>query len=168
MRKTQAIPQAQPEPGHVTQGIMQDRLLELVGYNCRQVSTFMGAKFAKKMAKIGLRRMEFAVLMLVRENEQINQKRLAEVIQVAPSNLNLVLDRLESVGWLVRYRNPIDKRSQFVKLTLRGIRKCRSAEIAAIETENEITASLSASERSELVRLLRKVHLEARPRLEIN
>ena len=141
--------------------VEQSGLLALVGYNCRQATMVLTPVFSKRMTKLGLRRMEFAVLMLVRENEQINQKTLAEIMHVAPSNLNLVLDRLESVGWLARYRNPLDKRSQFLRLTPRGVRKCESAEKTAVEVENECTAALSAAERVELLRLLKKVHLGA-------
>ena len=139
--------------------VNQDRLLERIGYNCRQVTMVMGPIFAKRMAKLGIRRLEFSVLMLVRDNEQINQMTLAKVLHVAPPNLNLVLDRLESVGWIERYRNPLDKRSQFLRLTSRGIRKCASAEKLADETENECTAALTAEECQELLRLLKKVHI---------
>ena len=83
------------------------------------------------------------------------------MLHVAPPNLNLVLDRLESVGWLGRYRNPLDKRSQFLRLTPRGARKCASAENAAIETEREFASALTEEEGRELVRLLKKVHLVA-------
>ncbi|TRZ93730.1 MAG: MarR family transcriptional regulator [Rhodocyclaceae bacterium] len=159
---------ARSTPVHDDPSINEEGLLALVGYNCRQVTMVMGPRFAKRMAKLGIRRMEFAVLMLVRGDEQINQKRLAKIIHVAPSNLNLVLDRLESVGWLVRYRNPLDKRSQFVKLTPRGLRKCEIAEKAAIETENEATSALTDQERAELVRLLRKVHLHSEPGAAVN
>ena len=139
--------------------VNQDRLLERIGYNCRQVTMVMGPEFAKRMTKLGIRRMEFAVLMLVRDNEQINQMTLAKVLHVAPPNLNVVLDRLESVGWIERYRNPRDKRSQFLRLTSRGTRKCTSAEKLADETESECSAALTVEERLELVRLLKKVHL---------
>ena len=156
--KSNAVARAKPsQAAHPTN---QEKLLSLVGYNCRQVTMFMGPRFAKRMHKLGILRMEFAVLMLVRDNDQINQKRLAEIMHVAPSNLNLVLDRLESVGWVMRYRNPLDKRSQFLKLTLRGTRKCESAEKAGVEVENEATAILSEEERAELVRLLKKIHLQ--------
>ena len=139
--------------------INQDRLLERIGYNCRQATMVISPAFAKRMTKHGIRRMEFAVLMLVRDNEQINQKSLAKALHVAPPNLNLVLDRLESVGWLERYRNQLDKRSQFLRLTPRGVRKCASAEKAAIEVEAEYAAALSVEESRELVRLLKKIHL---------
>lgn len=148
-----------PKTGRTEPTVNQDRLLQRIGYNCRQVIMVVGPPFAKRMAKLGLRRMEFAVLMLVRENEKINQKTLAEMLHVAPPNLNLVLDRLESVGWLERYRNPLDKRSQFLRLTLRGVRKCQSAEQASVEVEKECTAALSEEESRKLVRLLKKVHL---------
>ncbi|MCX7175939.1 MAG: MarR family transcriptional regulator [Proteobacteria bacterium] len=141
--------------------VNQDRLLERIGYNCRQVIMVIGPPLAKRMTKLGIRRMEFAVLMLVRDNEQINQKSLAKALHVAPPNLNLVLDRLESVGWIERYRNQLDKRSQFLRLTARGVRKCSSAEQAAIEAETEFAAALSEEEARELVRLLKKIHLAA-------
>ena len=141
--------------------VNHQRLLELIGYNCRQATMVFTPLFAKRMAKLGIRRMEFAVLMLVRDNEQINQKSLAKVLHVAPPNLNLVLDRLESVGWLERYRNPLDKRSQFLRLTPRGVRKCASAEKVAIEAEAECAAALSEDECRELIRLLKKIHLRS-------
>lgn len=152
---------AAPKSGRTESEVRQDRLLEFIGYNCRQATMVITPPFTKRMTKLGIRRMEFAILMLVRDNDTINQKSLATALHVAPPNLNLVLDRLESVGWLERFRNPADRRSQFLRLTTQGLRKCTIAEKAALEAETECAAALTEEEGRELVRLLKKLHLGA-------
>ena len=67
------------------------------------------------------------------------------------------LDRLEDAGLVERRPDPDDRRSLSVKLTERGKELVDKALEIRFEHANQALASLSESERSQLVGLLRKL-----------
>jgi DNA-binding MarR family transcriptional regulator len=149
------------KPGRNTDSstLEQGSLLRLVGYNCRQAYLHIMPVFMKRMAKYELRPVDYTILTLVNANPDINQKRLAQAINVSPPNLAPLLDRLEHRSLLLRQRNPADKRSQSLALTPEGRRLCVNADQTAFDLECSATNALTDEERGELLRLLQKVFL---------
>lgn len=141
------------------QPLDQDMLLSLVGYNCRRTYLTIMPLFDQRMDQYALRAVDFSVLSLLKANPNITQKRLSQAISVSPPNLAILLDRLEQRGLLLRQRNPLDKRSQTLVLTNKGMILCEQAETTVSKLENEATAMLSADERKQLLLLLQKVFL---------
>lgn len=147
------------EPSTESSSLDQSQLLRLVGYNCLQAYLRVFPLFMERMAEYALRPVDYSIITLVNANPDINQKRLAQAINVSPPNLAPLLDRLEKRGLLVRTRNPSDKRSQTLTLTPEGLALCGKADKTAYELEAEATSVLSDDERAELLRLLQKVFL---------
>lgn len=141
------------------QPLNQDVLLSLVGYNCRRSYLTIMPLFDRRMAQYDLRAVDFSVLSLLKANPNITQKRLSQAINVSPPNLAILLDRLETRELVLRQRNPLDKRSQTLVLTTKGMALCNQAEATVSELEIEATASLTARERAQLLKLLQKVFL---------
>lgn len=145
------------EPG-VDAPLDQSKLLGLVGYTLRRAYMLnVTPHFSKRMAKYRLTPVEYTILVLLKENPNINQKRLSQAINVSPPNMATLLDRLEARDLLSRQRNPLDKRSQTLVLTAEGQRMCTKAEKAIEELEVDVTSALTAEERVELLRLLQKM-----------
>jgi DNA-binding MarR family transcriptional regulator len=138
---------------------LQRDLLVYLGFNCQKTYLTMLPALLKAMGKFKLRPADFSVLVLVRGNPDINQKRISEILNISPPNMATLLDRLEQRGILVRQRNPNDKRSQILVLTPEGLRICNKAEKAVAETEEAIGSVLTTEEKNELVRLLRKLQV---------
>jgi DNA-binding MarR family transcriptional regulator len=82
---------------------------------------------------------------------------LQEVLSLSSSTLTGLVDRMEKAGWLRRAEVPGDRRAWRVEPT--ALAEARKAEIIARAVEQDRTcfAMLTAGERKELVRLLRKV-----------
>lgn len=136
----------------------QTRLDCLVGYNLRRAYVLnVTPNFSKRMAKYRLTPVEYTILVLLKSNPNINQKRLAKAINVSPPNMATLLDRLETRSLLSRQRNPLDKRSQTLVLTAEGLRLCSKAEKAIEELEVDVASALTETERAELLRLLQKM-----------
>jgi DNA-binding MarR family transcriptional regulator len=138
----------------------QSRLLGLVGYHCRRAYLRVFVLWGERMARIKVRPAEYSILVLVAANPGVNQKWLAKALAIEPPNLATLLDRMESAGWLLRRRNPEDKRSQLLDLTPLGRRRCDQAVTEVERVESDAMAALSPGERAELMRLLRKIFLE--------
>lgn len=140
----------------------QDVLLSLVGYNCRRTYMTIMPLFDERMSKYDLRAVDFSVLSLLKANPNITRKRLSNAINVSPSNLAILLDRLETRGVLMRQRNPLDKRSQTLVRTPEGLRLSVKAEKTASELEVEATSVQSDAQRGQLLALTQKVFLGRR------
>ncbi|OXR48191.1 MarR family transcriptional regulator [Pusillimonas sp. T2] len=135
----------------------QSYLLGLLGYNCLQAYLKIIPQVKKQLKKVHLRPVEFTVLAVIVDNPDINQKRLGEAINVSPPNLATLLDRMQADGLLTRQRNPNDKRSQILALTLQGQQRYEKARAGIADLDRP--ASLSSDEHDQLIYLLQKVFL---------
>jgi DNA-binding MarR family transcriptional regulator len=139
----------------------ESALLSLAGYNLRQAYLLNIVPLFQKprMAKYQLRPVDYTILSLLKSNPNINQKRLAQAINVSPPNMATVLDRLETRKLLTRQRNPMDKRAQTLVLTPEGLLMCTKVEKTLGELDRDATAALTEAERAELMRLLQKMFM---------
>lgn len=135
----------------------QSYLLGLLGYNCLQAYLKIIPHVKKQLKRVQLRPVEFTVLAVIADNPDINQKRLGETINVSPPNLATLLDRMQADGLLTRQRNPNDKRSQILALTLPGKQRYEKARAGVADLDRP--ASLSPDEHDQLIHLLQKVFL---------
>jgi DNA-binding MarR family transcriptional regulator len=73
-----------------------------------------------------------------------------------------LIDRLESAGLAKRRPSATDRRAREIVITPRGRRLLERGRGMISETEDEVLAGLTAAERGELVKLLRRA-LDAAP-----
>jgi DNA-binding MarR family transcriptional regulator len=114
---------------------------------------------------LGMRLKGYVALCYLRDRGAATQQELVEKMMVDPNNLVLLLNELEDAGYLVRRRDPDDRRRHIVELTDAGRRAIESAEQGMESVEDEILAALSAKERATLRELLNKA-LESAPGVE--
>lgn len=133
-------------------------LSHLIGYAASRASLEMRKVFTRHMEPLGLRVADYSVLMLVAHNSGIRQKALGRALDIAPPHLAVLLDRLCERGWLLRARDPVDRRAQQIRLTDAGRRLAERAERIAATMEDGALGGLSPGERVLLVELLRKLY----------
>lgn len=63
---------------------------------------------------------QFYLLNLIHENENLNQKVIAEKMRITPATLSVRLKRLEKAGFLIRQIDEHDKRNFVLKITNQG------------------------------------------------
>lgn len=105
---------------------------------------------------LGMRLREFITLVYLRDNEQAPQQQVCEVLGMDANNLVLLLNSLESDGFIRRSRDPADRRRHLVELTVEGQRALEHAERAQESIADEVLATLNAHERETLHDLLRR------------
>lgn len=93
----------------------------------------------------------------------VPQQRLAERLGTDENNLVLLLNGLETAGSIARRRDPDDRRRHIVEITPRGKKVRERAERGMAKLEEELLSALSASERTTLKQLVRRV-LESQAR----
>jgi DNA-binding MarR family transcriptional regulator len=138
-------------------GLDQSRLTHLVGYAASRASIELKKSFARHLGPLGLKAVEFSILVLVASNTEVNQKQLGQALDVSAPNMAITLDRMVERGWVERVRSTKDRRSMWIHLTVAGKDLVQRAEKIAATMENSALRMLSPAEQALLVELLLKV-----------
>lgn len=137
------------------------RLTTLVGYVASRAAIVLRKDFERELGPLGLKVLDYSLLVLVASNPEVNQKQLGEALDVSAPNMAITLDRLVERGWVERVRSTQDRRAMIIHLTAAGRELVRRAQQIAATMEEGTLAVLSPAERALLVELLGKVGLRA-------
>jgi DNA-binding MarR family transcriptional regulator len=140
-------------------GLDHSRLTTLVGYAASRAAIELRKDFARSLGPLGLKVVDYSILMLVASNPEVNQKQLGEALDISAPNMAITLDRLVENGWVERVRSTQDRRPMLIHLTVAGRALVKRAESIAATMEEGTLAGLSPAERALLVELLLKVGL---------
>jgi DNA-binding MarR family transcriptional regulator len=114
------------------------------------------------VAAAGLQESEYDTLhhLMIRDTPgQANPSDLAEDLEMSNAGMTGRLDALERAGWIQRRTSPADRRRVHVEVTRAGVEVWRRAMGLRGRAEDELIGELSAEERTELARLLKKLTL---------
>ena len=121
------------------------------------------AEHSFEMADIGLSDFVVLEMLLHKGPQKVND--IGRAIDLTSGAITAAVDRVEKQGLVVRTLDPNDRRARIVRLTPKGetlIRELFDSHVAAME---RATSGLTASERSTLVALLKKLGLSAQQQL---
>jgi DNA-binding MarR family transcriptional regulator len=113
-------------------------------------------RIAESLESIGLTPALFGLLNFLGAREGVIQQELGSVMGIDPSTMVSLIDDLESKGLAKRRLHPKDRRAREVVITAKGRRLRDRGRRMAAQVEDEVLQGLSASERRELVKLLRR------------
>jgi DNA-binding MarR family transcriptional regulator len=116
---------------------------------------------ADALKSLGLTPALFALLNVLGNREGAIQQQLSADMGIDPSAMVALIDELESAGLAERRRRAGDRRAWEVGITARGRRSLERARRSATQVEDEVLGGLSAAERRQLLRLLRRALLSA-------
>ena len=138
--------------------LLEAGLQQLVGYQLAQASIATNDVFTAQVGEpMGLRRVEYTLLLLILENPACSAARLARALDVTAPNITMWIDKLQERGWVVREQSRIDRRSQHLRLSPKGKRIATEATQHLADGERAALARLSEAERGILLELLHKV-----------
>lgn len=175
MRKTRTAALQQPKSkktsssiagaarnGSAPRKIDRGPLPNYYGYNLRiaQVAVFedfshIVGRLADRMGELTPGR--FSLLTLLRHNPGINQTDLSRAVGLDKSTLTPALDQLERKGLIVRERTVADRRTYALRLSERGEALLDGLDSKVRQHEQNIVSALNPSERTALLRLLKKI-----------
>jgi DNA-binding MarR family transcriptional regulator len=72
---------------------------------------------SKMVAQLSIDRYHYVLILLDSYDENLTQKALAEILNIDKSYMATILDYLEEKGFVIREKNPNDRREQLIKLT---------------------------------------------------
>jgi DNA-binding MarR family transcriptional regulator len=98
-----------------------------------------------------------SILELIRHNSGIGPQALSEILFLDPPKVTVVLRHLEAAGLVDRIPSAVDGRKSELSLSPAGVERLQTARQFAESQEKRIARGLSAEERTQLNRLLRKL-----------
>jgi DNA-binding MarR family transcriptional regulator len=108
------------------------------------------------LATLGLTPALFAVLNVLGAREGTIQQQLSSDMGIDPSAMVKLINELEDAGLADRRRRPNDRRAWEVTITPKGRRTLQRARRLASQVEDEVLGGLTATDRRQLLTLLRQ------------
>jgi DNA-binding MarR family transcriptional regulator len=112
---------------------------------------------------LGMRLKAYVTLSNLRDGPR-GQQDLCVSMHLDPNNCVLMLNDLEELGYVVRVRDPADRRRHIVEMTPAGRKAMFAAERAMESLEDDVLGALSPDEREQLRDMLDRA-LAAEPSL---
>jgi DNA-binding MarR family transcriptional regulator len=119
-------------------------------------------RIAAALESIGLTPASFGLLNVLGAREGAMQQELGSAMGIDPSTMVALIDSLETAGLAKRRQHPKDRRARVVAITPKGRRTLERGRRLAGQVEDEVLQGLSAVERRQLLKLLRRA-LETAP-----
>jgi DNA-binding MarR family transcriptional regulator len=122
-----------------------------------QVGGQAAARYAERLAPLGLSPSQSGMLRVIGHSSGISQKALAETLSILPSRLVVLVDELEELGLLRRGDSADDRRVYELSLTEKGRRALEAVGRVARAHEDSFLAPLNGEERQRLSALLARL-----------
>jgi DNA-binding MarR family transcriptional regulator len=133
------------------------RYRRITGHLARRFHQVCLGIVTESLASDGLTQLQFAALMVLDDTPGIDQRRLAEVLGIAPFNAGQVVADLASMNLVDRRTNGDDRRARVLRLTAQGHSLCQRLRPRNAAANRRILAALVPEERETLMGLLVRV-----------
>lgn len=131
-----------------------DRELVALFFNVARLSrNIPGAKGNELLPFIG----QYRCLLRLEEAGSMNQRQLADALQIRAASLGELLYKLEEKGLIERVPSQRDRRSLLVFLTEKGRRQLRKFHKQREQVYCEMLRTLSVEEKQQFFRILSKI-----------
>ena len=128
-----------------------------VGHLLRRAHQRHCGIFADGARAVELTPMQFAVLANIAEQVQVSQNQLGRLVAMDPATTQGVVKRLAERDLIVAEGDPLDRRRNVWRLTPSGKRVLKNFIPSAKKISIDTLAPLSAGERRDFLRLLKKM-----------
>src|SRR5215204_6529462 len=142
-------PMAQPSP-------KDTEVAEFAGQLFFRLWRASHTRVADGLETIGLTPALFGVLNVLGARKAATQKEIGSAMGIDPSTMVSLIDELEREGLAERRPHPTDRRAREVVIAPKGRRLLERGRRMALQVEDEVLGGLTASERRELLTLLRR------------
>lgn len=108
-------------------------------------------KEARLAENYGLTQSEFRCLRLFNKNDVLNNKQVAERMNLSPSRLTRIIDGLVAKDYIIRQIEPLDRRNMKVELSKRGKVIVQKLNDAYVKIHQEILEDINKSQHKPLI-----------------
>jgi MarR family transcriptional regulator, temperature-dependent positive regulator of motility len=129
----------------------------LPGHLARRLQQVSLGIISESLADEGLTQLQWATLVVVADTPNIDQRRLAEALGIAPVNAGQIARELETMGLVRRRTNGADRRARELRITEPGVKLTKRVRPSNYAAQDRILAPLAPKEREVLMDLLVRV-----------
>ena len=129
----------------------------LPGYFIRRQQQIAVAIFLEEAEQQGLTPVQFAALLTVARQPELDQRSLAATIGLDTSTVASVIDRLEARNLMRRQPSRQDRRLRLLTTTPEGLALLDEVEPGVLRAQERILAPLSRAEKKHFLNLLMKL-----------
>lgn len=133
------------------------RIFKSYGFITGKVEQLFEVDFSKELAPYDINVKQYGVLIKIDENPNHSQKEIAEELKIDRTTMVSFIDHLEALEYLIRTKNPQDRRSYCLTITEKGKHILEDCWGALEQSERKIITSLSDQEARLLKDLLIKI-----------
>jgi DNA-binding MarR family transcriptional regulator len=126
---------------------------DLLGYHVRRLSFVVMSDLTESLAPLGLKPADASVLMTIAHVPGITQSELGRALGILRANMTPLIAALMARGLVER--EPVDGRSQALRLSTAGRSTCRAAHKVVKDHEERLFGSLTGPARARLIARLR-------------
>lgn len=137
--------------------ILLGYLYAMPGHLIRRGQQIAVSLFIEETAAFGVTPVQYAALVAIREQPDIDATRLSQLIAFDRSTIGSVLARLEGKGLIARTGGARDKRVKRLRVTRRGAALLDRIGTSVERAQQRILAPLAPAERRQLMALLTKL-----------
>lgn len=127
----------------------------LLGYHLRRLSVLVMTDLTESLAPLGLKPADASVLFVIASNSGITQSEVGRTLGILRANMAPLMAALVKQGLIER--EPVDGRSQALRLSAAGHAVCRQARIATKEHEERLFGTLSRTDHARMVAQMREL-----------
>lgn len=127
------------------------------GYLIRRAHQTSMAIFAEELAAYEVTALQFAILQALVDEPGADQITVAQRVALDAATSGSVIMRLEERGWLRREPSSVDKRRKLLWLTSEGEKMANEMKKPAKKVQQRLLESLSESERTQFVAMLKRI-----------
>ncbi len=132
------------------------------GFLLKKTAHLVVARVNEALAEWDLHIRDYMVLLLLSKlNASVPQKEIGDRLMIDRNTMVSIIDKLESLAFVSRGRDPQDRRCYAISVTDAGREFVEKAGEVATKAQHQVLAALSEDEAVTLTRLLRKVLLAA-------
>lgn len=136
---------------------MQDDLNTSFGFVIHDIARLLHKNFDKKAQTLGLTRSQWSVIAHLMRHDGIQQKMLADILEITPTTLVGLIDRLEKSGWLERKDDPADRRAKLVFLSPKARPVNEKMMKMGKATREDALKGINGNEREEFMKTLLRI-----------
>src|SRR5687767_6495583 len=126
---------------HNLGGLSHEVMQTLLGYNLAQASVTTDLVYKRHLGgPLGLRPVDFTILVLIGSNVDVTLKKLADALGIAVPNLTVIIERSVRRKLIVRVPSDEDRRSRYLRLTASGKTLLEKAWKQARQMESELVS----------------------------
>jgi DNA-binding MarR family transcriptional regulator len=127
------------------------------GFLVHDIARLMRWNFDRQSAGSCLTRAQWSVLAHLKRSDGVQQKTLAQLIDIKPITLARHIDRLEAEGWVERRDDPDDRRAKRVFLLPRATPMLASLQKLGQKVRKQALAGVSEDDEALVLRVLQQV-----------